>query len=393
MRFFYFNDTHALTSQSGANLMKSKTLLFAFVVSASAFSFNAFSQEEQFCNNPLKTICVDTKDQRKERDSYITKLKEEIANEAEKNAAPKISEMEQQNRGPLRIFKRMFRRYKIKNQEIMKSAKSRINGIETVVTDPKYNSLLKNYMNQAIDQTNFTEATRTKFKKEIDSIIIGNFGDFLEKTNVENSFIGQLFNPCGSDGMVANAFATKIKDEKYVLICPGFLITLSQSPSEQEKLNTILLAITHEMGHHIDNNAVGDEVYMPYLACLSSNNSSQFSKTKKDEKYCNKKSVSSAECNMKVVKSHSGELIADQWGIKVLAIHAKTEGFSGAQNVELLTNSWASLCGTTDEGIHPTGDFRIETLLRTNPEISSSLSCNNSAIKKPSCTLDGAVYL
>ncbi len=373
--------------------MKSKTLIFAFVLFASTFSFNTFSEETQFCSNPLKTICVDTKDQRKVRDAYISKLKNEIANEATKKAAPRIAEMERANRGPLKFFKRIFRRYKIKNQEIMNVAKTRISGLESVVTNPKYTLLLKDYMHQAIDQSHYNEKTRILFKKEINSIVIGNFGDYLEKANVENSFIGQLFNPCGSDGMTANAFATTLEKEKYVLICPGFLITLSQTPNEQEKLDNILLAITHEMAHHIDNNAVGDEVYMPYLSCLSNNYSTKFSKTKKDEKECNKKSVTTEQCNMKVVKSHAGELVADQWGIKVLAIHAKNEGLTIAENETLLVNSWTNLCGTTDEGIHPTGDFRIGSLLRLNPEISDSLSCNNSAVTKPACTLDGAVNL
>ena len=373
--------------------LKSKTLLMACVLSASAFSFNAFSQDSKFCADPIKTICTDTKDQRNEREIYINKLKSEISNEAHKNAAPKIVEMEQQNRGPFKFFKRMFRRYKIKNQEIMKSAKSRIGDIETVVTNPKNISLLKNYMFQAIDGTNFNEATRTKFKKEIDSIVIGNYGDFLERAGIENSFVGQLTNPCGSDGMDVNAFATNFNKQKYVLICPGFLITLSQTANEQERFNTILHAITHEMGHHIDNNAMGDEVYMPYLSCLSNNYSSKFSKTRKDEKFCKKKSVSEAECNMEVVKSHAGELVADQWGIKVLAIHAKSEAYDVDQAESLLINSWTNLCGTTDEGIHPNGDFRIGTLLRLNPETSDYLSCNNSEVTKPACNLDGVVNL
>ena len=96
---------------------------------------------------------------------------------------------------------------------------------------------------------------------------------------------------------------------------------------------------------------------------------------------------------MKVTTTHGGELIADQWGIKVLAIHAKTQGYSVAQTDSLLTSSWANLCGTGDEGIHPTGDFRIGTLLRVNPGISDYLSCNNSGVTKPACTLDGAINI
>ncbi len=374
--------------------MKSKTLLLACVLSASAFSFNAFSQESKVCADPLKTICTDTVAQRAQRDVYINGLKKEIATEAEKNAAPRIAEMKKQYGGPLNYFRRLIRSYKIQNQEIMKSAKSRIGGLETVVTNPKNVSLLKNYMKQAIDESNFNQTTRANFKTTIDQIVIGNFSDFLERTGLEDDFLGQLLNnACGSDGMVANAFATTIDKQKYVLICPGFLITLSQTANEQERLNSILHAISHELAHHIDNSKVGDEVYKPYLSCLSENYIDQFNSTSDDKKFCKKKAKTQEECNMKVTTTHGGELIADQWGIKVLAIHARTQGYSVAQTDSLLTSSWANLCGTGDEGIHPTGDFRIGTLLRVNPGISDYLSCNNSGVTKPACTLDGAINI
>lgn len=374
--------------------MKSKTLLLACVLSASAFSFNAFSQDSKVCADPLKTICTDTKVQRAEREVYINGLKKEIATEADRNAAPRIAEMKNKYRGPLNIFKRMIRSYKIQNQEIMRSAKARIGGLETVITNPKNISLLKNYMKQAIDESNFDQTTRGNFKATIDSIVIGNFSDFLERTGLEDNFLGQLLNnACGSDGMVANAFATTLENQRYVLICPGFLITLSQTANDQERLNSILHAISHEMAHHIDSSKAGEAIYKPYLNCLSENYISQFNSTDDDKKFCKKKAKDQAECNYKVTSSHGGELIADQWGIRVLAIHARTQGYSVQQADSLLTSSWANLCGTGDEGIHPTGDFRIGTLLRVNPGISDYLSCNNSAITKPACTLDGAINI
>lgn len=374
--------------------MKSKTLVLACVLSASAFSFNAFSQESSVCMDPIKTICTDTQDQRAARKVYINKLKNEISKEASKNAAPKIVELENQNRGPLKFFKRMFGKFRITNQEIMKSAKSRIEGIETVVTDPKNISMLKNYMFQAIDETNYDQATRNILKARIDSVVIGNFGDYIERSGLDESVKSQaLLNHCGSDGMVENAFATIIDKERYVLICPGFLITLSQEASEEERLNSILQAISHEMAHHIDISQIGDSIYKPFLNCISENYVDQFKITKKDLKYCKKKSTSKADCHSKVTESHAGELIADQWGIKVLAIHAKSKSYTTSQVDSLLTSSWSNLCGTTDEGIHPSGDFRIGTLLRVNPGISDYLSCNNSAVKKPACTLDGAVNI
>ena len=96
---------------------------------------------------------------------------------------------------------------------------------------------------------------------------------------------------------------------------------------------------------------------------------------------------------MQIKRSHAKELIADQWAIKVLAIHARTQRYSLEQADLFLRSNFVNLCETKTEGIHPTGDFRIETLLRINPETSDYLSCNNSKIKKPACTFEGAINL
>ena len=77
--------------------MKSKTLIFVCILSASTISYSAFSLESKFCANPLETICTDTKTQIEVRKTYIDNLKQEIAIEANKNAAPKINKLEKPN--------------------------------------------------------------------------------------------------------------------------------------------------------------------------------------------------------------------------------------------------------------------------------------------------------
>lgn len=372
--------------------MKSNILFFVCALSAFTLSSYVYSQESKVCANPLKTICTDTKDQRDQRSLYIKNLKTEISTEAQQNAVPRIAEMKKKFPG-ISHSKLKSKSTVIRNQEIMKSAKSRISGIETVVTNSKNISLLKKYMKQAIDESKLNSMYNEYFKDSIDSIMIGNFSDFIERTGIEDDILGQLGTPCGLDGMTANAFAAYIHEERYVLICPGFLITLSQTANKQERLDSILQAVSHEMGHHIDLTQVGAEVYMPYLSCLSQNYVGQFKKTKYDIDYCKKAAKNKEDCNLQVTFSHAGELIADQWAIKVLAIHAKAKGYSAGQADSLLTNSFANLCDSKDEGVHPSGDFRIGSLLRINPEISDYLSCNNSSVKRPACTFDGEIKL
>jgi hypothetical protein len=367
-------------------------VLSALTLATITTAGTAFAQSTSICTDPLQRICKETELQRAERNKYVKVLKEDISIEAEKNAAPRIEQMKKDIK-PYRFIKRYLSQLKIKNQEIMSAAKKRIGNIESVVTNNNNVEKIKGYLYQAIDQSGFDAATKFKFKATVQTIVVGNFADFLERTDLENNVLAQMLsNACGSDGLIDNAFATTIKGERYVLICPGFLITLNQAATDEERFNSILQAIAHEMGHHIDNGQVGNELYAPYLSCLANNYVDKFNKTKEDEKFCKQNSKDPAKCNLQVAVSHAGELIADQWGIAVTAIHAKNSVYSTFQTEQMLTDSWAKLCGSGDEGIHPTGNFRIGTLMRTNPAISSTLACLSSETDaKPACTFDGAV--
>jgi hypothetical protein len=371
-----------------------KNLICVLAISTISFAAMATDQTSSVCTDPLQRVCKDTEVQRKARDLYVANLKQEIAKEAAQNAIPRIEEMKSKI-SKIHFIKRMIQSFKIRNQEIMNSAKRRIGDIESVVTSEENIKKLKTYMAEAIDASKFDDATKTKFKGIMSTVIIGNFNDFIERTGLEDNALAQLLNTaCGTDGLIDNAFATEINKERYVLVCPGFLITLSQTASATDRFNSILHAISHEMGHHIDNSKVGEELYAPYLTCLSNNYADKFKRSKADQKFCDKKAKNAAECNQQVVKSHAGELIADAWGLNVTNIHMRAEQYSSIQVDQLLTDSWAKLCGSGDEGIHPSGDFRIGTLMRTNPDITEYLGCNNSQVNiKPACTLEGATNI
>ena len=376
--------------------MNSKKLLLACVLSVSAFTHNAYSQESKICSNALQTICTDTKVERAANQKNIEAIKKEISEVASAAAAPRIEVMKNENKGIRKFLKRLFSSMSIMNQEIMKAAKTRIGGIESLVNDPNNVALIKNNLKQAIDESNFNEATREKFKEKVDSIVVGNFGNFIEKIEASAQEGQRMPNYCGSDGMTENAFAVVINKENYVLICPAFLITLSQTENDQEKLSKLIMLLTHEMGHHFDDRSFGRRTYESYLSCIADNYSSNLNKSKDDAKFCKemaKKKYDSKICDTRVVTSHMSELIADQWAIKALAVYAKNQQKSVSEFDSLLVANWSGLCGTKDEGIHPTGDFRIGTLLRINQEISDQLSCNNTEVKTPACSFDGAINL
>lgn len=356
-----------------SKVMKSKTLIFACILSASTFSFSAFSQNSKFCSDPIKTICIDTKTQIDARKLYIDKLKNEIAQEANKNSAPKIDKLEKPNSDYLQIVKYEARKKYISDQEIIKSAISKTKDIESVIYNQKNISLFKHYMKQAVEETNFSQSIRASLKKTIDEVVIGTYGDYLELARSKEYPEDGFSNPCGTDGMNINAFASDLRDKKFVLICPGYLITLNQIPNEQEKFNSIIQVISHEMGHHLYDHFVRLDIYRPYLTCLIDNYGHEFQNNE--------------------IRYHSKELISDQWGLKVLAIYLKEKRLSYTHTESIFKSNFAHICNTRNDGTHPSGDFRIETLLRVNPEISDHLSCNNSQVKKAACTFDGAVNI
>lgn len=373
--------------------MKNNLLLVVSITFLALFSFSAFSQDSQFCSQPLKTVCKNSKLHNGLTSQSIKRLKDQIYKEAIKNAKPKIAKLEKQYTDSWHTNNRDKLRYKILNQEIMKSANSRIKGLESVVTNMKSISLIKSYMKMAIDESHFNESTRKSFKKTIDSVMIGNFSDYNMRKGTKDDYSKHKTSPCGLDGMEVNATSTTFNNQKYILLCPGLLINYTQTLNEQEKLNNILFTITHEMGHHLENSKAADKVFIPYISCLVENYSDDLQANQEDKFFCQNIAKNKEECRIKVTVSHAGELIADQWAINVIAIYARTKKYSPTQTDLLLRNNLSKFCGMMDDGIHPSSDFRIETLLRVNPEVSNYLFCNNSKIKKVACTFDGSVNL
>ncbi len=190
--------------------------------------------------------------------------------------------------------------------------------------------------------------------------------------------------------MVENAFATKINGRPYVLICPGFQISIYENPSMQERVDSILSVISHEMAHHIDFDEMPFETYLPYLNCNINNYANNLAKTPEVAVYC--KTKTTENCNTQKVITHASEMIADVWANKVLAIYARGQQFSVVQTENLIKSSLRDLCGSGDEGIHPSGSLRMN-ITRTTPEIAYQLRCDNYDLRKKSCTFDGEVKL
>ena len=372
-------------------IMKSKFFLLSLMITTFAFSFSAFPASK-LCTNMLGAIC-DSEAAIKARDdkeNYIRLIKKEIGTEASKIALQKIKEINKNN--PNKKLSRDEADVII-YREIIKSANSRMRGLETIVTNSEIINYLKDYLKIAIDESSLQPTIKKNYKRIIDSVIIGNFSDFIKRTGLKTDYISQIGTSCGLSGLSVNAFATTLNGQRYVLICPGFQITMHETPSMQERIDNILFVLSHELGHHIDNSVKGinEEPYLPFLDCVFNNYTKALVKSRPIENYC--KTSTEDLCKAQVVLSHAGEMIADMWANKVLAIYANDQQLSMVQTNRLLMRTYGNICGTQDEGIHPSGNFRIGIMLRLTPEISDYLSCDNSRIKVPACTLSGELKL
>ena len=368
--------------------MPNKTNLIALIFLTFGLCLNASAEDSAICANPLKVICDETQTQRSEDRIYSFQIKNEINLEAKKNVLLENSRATDGLRGLFKSNKKNNNLKSIEEQETIKAAKIRISEIDYFFNNSKYRSLLKNYMKQAINETNFNQSTRSKLISTIDSVIITNYLDYYKIVEKDPAYLKNLNESCGLDGMDGGAFATSRGNKNYVLLCPGVLVTLEKKLSIEEKFNHVLQVISHEISHHIDSLRFGYESYRPFLSCLSDNYAKDFEKNPEDKKFCDD-AKNDDKCNKQVINSHASELIADQWAAKVIAIHSKAQRLSVAQVDSLLVSSYKYLCNSQDQGFHPRGDFRIEILLRINPEVSDYLACDNSAIQRPACTFEG----
>ena len=366
--------------------------LFSLILT---FSSKAFSQS-RFCANPLKAICggQEALVATNAKSSVVESIKKDIIVEATRKTIQIKKELIKVNPNVLESRDFNLKIDKIFNEQIMNAAKSRMSQIETVVTNSPIISYLKIFFKIAIDQSSLDQASKHNFKRIIDSIIIGNFNDYITRAKISKYSFEKTVTACGIDGMNHGAVAITNNGQRYVLICPGMQITMYKTPNMQQRINNILMVLAHEMGHHIlyDSPEVAKEIYSPYLTCVFNNYAQNLNKSERNTNFC--LANPGSRCDVQKVVSHSGEMIADLWANKVLAIYAQANNYSARQMDDFLLDTYGNTCGKRDEGIHPSGHFRIGTMLRLAPEINAYLGCDNSYTgRNRTCTLEGEVSL
>lgn len=355
--------------------MKLASLTLALLLSAST----TFASE--MCTNSLAMICKDAKAENAKQETYLKDLSYKIR----EDAAPRIqarTEAALKKIAKFRLIKRALTEMRIQQQEIMRTAQRMYPEINALLADKSKHEELKSYVREAIGVTDFAKDAKLNMHKILNEVQIVSFEEYIDIFDIDESlFKNMTMNGCGTDGLAVNAFAFKhpTKKTKFVVICPGLALKSQALTNKEDAYEDITFVIAHELGHHIDNGEVGNQVYANYLSCIARDHAQELVMTKKTEKVCKKSSQE--ECRVANTLTHARELVSDVWGFKALNVYRARHNYNILNTEDLIKSNLQFLCNSSDEGTHASGDFRVGIHLQMNQDVKEALSCQDSQVK------------
>lgn len=243
-----------------------------------------------------------------------------------------------------------------------------------------------------------TLAKKRKLEKALDDIQLLDMNGVFElkkkqpkkhAEDVERSFVKW----CGFNGMAVNAYASRYGRitnpvRRYLIICPGLILTsVGKDQSGWMALPGVLSTVLHELAHHIDHHGF-PELYDTYETCATKWHSHMLAPIADDALKVSWLTKSPDQKKKEIVKNHMAEISADLWAIEAFSIYLAK--FPAGNRLDRIRMSFGQLCGTGDEGHHPTGDFRLQVLLRGDPQIASLMGCPKKQRVATTCSMDGA---
>jgi len=358
--------------------MSIKAIVLIAVAVLSLPGAHAQNSASAFCENSYQKVCTDNREALQDRKDQIDRIKGEIADEAKPLAQAEIAKLPPLSGiGPRRWLgqlRRWLETEKIKNRFIIEVAGQRLGGLESEAINQDSVKTIKKYLKEAIENSKFDRYLKDNFKGIIEGVTVGNFMEYAERVGLKNGLLAQLFSAhCGIDGLIDNAFATESQGQDYVLICPGWQISLKlgQRESETKTFNTILQVLTHEMAHHIDPSRFGEN-YKGFISCIANNHGNALKADLMTKVHCN---IKPAECAPRKAEKHSGEIAADTWAAEVVSAYLRDHALSLQEKEQGISEAFVRLCGSSDEGIHPDDRFRLEHILLNNPTVRTQLEC------------------
>ena len=203
-------------------------------------------------------------------------------------------------------------------------------------------TLIKDSLNQAINQsTDISSDIKLEMQNKITQTRLITFVSDIEESSIADVHI--LYKQCSKKTFVDNAFATELKKEKVIIVCPGEIIGSIEYGKDLKltnelKIMPLVMTLGHELSHHFDWRYY-PQAYSQLFQSLQ-NQSAQFTGP---------------------IQNYMSEITADVWGLKVTKILASKISDQKLRS-DIFAGSMNDLCDTEDDGSHPSGDFRISFL-------------------------------
>lgn len=349
-------------------------LHFVCLTSFLMLSKNLYANE--MCVSASNAICQNTSQERLIKKNYLNKLQSEIQTKSTSNLTHILKNATAAQKIQINKKKNFYL-----NKEKIKIAQQTLKSVEKAITNPKYKVELDELFKDQIKKSNFPPVFKQELLAIIAQVTIMDFSSYVEFKDLIEDEEAQSMNPCGSDGLTPNAFSINHLGTLAVVICPGFVIEDSLQIKTEALFEKIIFVLAHEMAHHLDTQFIDEKNYTQFSECLIKNSARELKASSEDRAYCKKNAHKPALCLKQIVYSHNDEIIADAWGLKILAEYMKRKSFSYYEMNHLIEQNFKVICGSVDDGYHPSSEFRIKNLLLAHPEINKSLGCQG--IKKP----------
>lgn len=240
-------------------------------------------------------------------------------------------------------------------------------------------SKIQNYLRLGIKERIQDRIVAEKMLRILEQVELVDVNSVL---NLKNSLVDQrlrdnYYDACGHDGLDDNAFAFEWQVgprkgvRRVVVLCAGAIVASMMAAEEPSGRSlpiwvTLLMTIGHEIGHHFDaQNSELRGAYNQVLNCVKQQSGNSF------------KSHQSNLPAEKIFYDHVGEITADSWGAEAVAQYLKEyRRLSNLEIGSILKISMADLCAGEDDGVHPSGEFRMD-YIRDHTSLFDLLECSS----------------
>jgi hypothetical protein len=300
-----------------------------------------------FCQSPLRFTCPDSAQAGKNREAKIDKIELDLKNIAFKNTVQSITDADLKSQ--LKTFEdidELTPKRKRKSVEKIFYANLRMAFSAYLTKSHLQNNLgfdmIREALHIAIDNSKeIPSEYKTQMHNTLNETRLVTFQNNVEDDSLQD--VHALYKDCSKKSFVDNAFATELHGQKVVMVCPGEIIGSIEYGndfhfSDNLKLIPLVMTLGHELSHHFDWRILPD-AYKSTLQTLAQK-SSQLGGP---------------------LENYMSEITADMWGLKTTKILTDKITNENLRSL-LFSGSLDDLCGTRDDGEHPSGKFRIEQL-------------------------------